>query len=691
MRRTGKDYGAISIKYGKNQKNDGKNQKTIQRVHRILTVFSILIANRHEVSLQDILNRLKETSPEYNVSMRSLRRDIEVLMQCGYDNNITQRRGMIFFEFYENREEKNAKYAMKEISHNDAVKSKDAYLRELNDGLIKFYDSGMHNMVLEHKIDDLIEKRQFPQALDLVRTLRKESPANVELASKELELSCRIGEYEKAEEVCRHIIDICANDYKTAGMRAISDMIGYIIKAIELIDLADSEYKASEFFTSVFNYAEKYPYLTREFILSRGLSLEKMEKYEEAIELYSSYGGNDGLFTSKKAKLLKSLGRNKEYAALCNLPENRMNIALDKVYELKEEGRYDEALKECDKIINLNENEIAKTNKFSFINIKINAKRIKARMLADLERYEELVDFLKNNFNEKDNYGLDFSVSMEILLHLSFAKNPKKALEFFSRPENREMFAASRIRLLSKTGRNEEALAECDKILSGELKDSTADFFRKEKESLLKKTGNNEKLLAIKQEKIDKSNLYREKFQKTLDYANELIETDNLEQAAAIIEKAEKQLKQFHNISEKTIGKHHFYDLIKIKTSLMLRMGEAVKAVELVESSFKELEKENGTAKAYILLYDVLKSGGQLEEYAMQAKHTDRDYILLNIAEAFLAESRLIGFANRYNDAIAVAKIVQELWPDTREIPNMDARHIIELAEKAIKSRQERK
>ena len=75
MKRKGKDYGAISIKYVKNI----KNQKTIQRVHRILTVFSILIANRHEVSLQDILNRLKETSPEYNVSMRSLRRDIEVI------------------------------------------------------------------------------------------------------------------------------------------------------------------------------------------------------------------------------------------------------------------------------------------------------------------------------------------------------------------------------------------------------------------------------------------------------------------------------------------------------------------------------------------------------------------------------------------------------------------------------------
>lgn len=690
MRRTGKNYGEISRKYGKNQKNDGKNQKTIQRVHRILTVFSILIANRHEVSLQDILNRLKETSPEYNVSMRSLRRDIEVLMQCGYDNNITQRRGMIFFEFYENREEKNAKYAMKEISHNDAVKSKDAYLRELNNGLIEFYDSGMHNMVLEHKIDDLMDKRQFPQALDLVRTLRKESPANVELASKELELSCRIGEYEKAEEVCRHIIDICAN-YKPAGMRAISDMIGYIIKAIELIDLADSEYKASEFFNSVFSYAEKYPNLIREFILSRGLSLEKMGRQEEALELYSAYDGNDGLFTSKKARLLKSLGRKEEYTALCSLPENRIIIVLDKVNELRKEGRYDEALEECDRIIALNKNETTQTYKIPFIIRKAEAKRIKAIMLANLGRYEELVSFLKNNFNEKDNYGLDFSVRMETLLHLSFAKNPEKALEFFSRPENREMFAASRIRLLEKTGRNEEAIAECDKALSGELKDSTADFFRKEKESLLKKTGNNDKLLAIKQDKIDKSNLYREKFQKALDYAEELIETDNLEQATAIIEKAEKQLKQFHNISEKTTGDHHFYDLIKIKTSLMLRRGEAVQAVELVESSFKELEKENGTAKAYILLYDVLKSGGQLEEYAIQAKHTGRDYILLNIAEAFLAEYRLTGFANRYNDAIAVAKIVQKLWPDTREIPNMDARHIIELAEKAIKSREVRK
>ena len=267
MRRTEKNYGEISRKYGKNQKNDGKNQKTIQRVHRILTVFSILIANRHEVSLQDILNRLKETSPEYNVSMRSLRRDIDILRQCGYDNNITQRRGIIFFKFHDNREEANAKYAMKEISNNDAVKSKDSYLLELNNGLIEFYDSGMHNMVLEHKIDDLMDKRQFPQALDLVRTLRKESPANVELASKELELSCRIGEYEKAEEVCRHIIDICAN-YKPAGMRAISDIIGYIIKAIELIDLADSEYKASEFFNSVFSYAEKYPYLKRELVLA---------------------------------------------------------------------------------------------------------------------------------------------------------------------------------------------------------------------------------------------------------------------------------------------------------------------------------------------------------------------------------------------------------------------------------------
>jgi tetratricopeptide (TPR) repeat protein len=678
MKRKGKDYGAISRNYVKTQKN-------VPRIQRVLTVFSILIANRHEVSLQDILNRLKETSPEYNVSMRSLRRDIDILRQCGYSNNIQQERGIIFFKFHDNREEANAKYAMKEISHNDAVKSKDSYLLELNNGLIEFYDSGMHNMVLEHKIDDLMDKRQFPQALDLVRTLRKESPANVELASKELELSCRIGEYEKAEEVCRHIIDICANDYIPNRIDA-SITIGCIIKSIELIDLSDSEYKASEFFNSVFKYAEKYPYLKREFILSRGLSLEKMGRQEEALELYSAYSNNDGLFTSKKARLLKSLGRKEEYTALCSLPENRINIALDKVIELKREGRYDEALEECDRIIALNKNETTQ-----IIIRKAEAKRIKAIMLANLGRYEELVDFLKNNFNEKDNYGLDFSVRMEPLLHLPFAKNPEKALEFFSRPENREMFAASRIRLLSKTGRNEEALAECDKILSGELKDSTADFFKREKESLLKKTGNNEKLLAIKQEKIDKSNLYREKFQKTLDYANELIETDNLEQAAAIIEKAEKQLKQFHNISEKTIGKHHFYDLIKIKTSLMLRMGEAVKAVELVESSFKELEKENGTAKAYILLYDVLKSGGQLEEYAMQAKHTGRDYILLNIAEAFLAESRLIGFANRYNDAIAVAKIVQELWPDTREIPNMDARHIIEIAEKAIKSRQERK
>ena len=683
MRQTGKNYGEIS-KYGKTQKN-------VPRIQRILTVFSILIANRHEVSLQDILNRLKETSPEYNVSMRSLRRDIEVLMQCGYDNNITQRRGLIFFKFHDNREEANAKYAMKEISHNDAVKSKDSYLLELNNGLIEFYDSGMHNMVLEHKIDDLMDKRQFPQALELVRRLRKESPANVELASKELELSCRIGEYEKAEEVCRHIIDICANDYKTAGMRAISEKIGYIIKAIELIDLADSEYKASEFFTSVFSYAEKYPNLIREFILSRGLSLEKMGRQEEALELYSAYGNNDGLFTSKKARLLKSLGRKEEYTALCSLPENRINIALDKVIELKREGRYDEAMEECDKIIALNKNETTQTYKIPFIIRKAEAKRIKAIMLANLGRYEELADFLKNNFNEKDNYGLDFSVRMETLLHLPFAKNPEKALEFFSRPENREMFAASRIMLLSETGRNEEAIAECDKILSGELKDSTADFFRKEKESLLKINGDNEKLLAIKQEKIDKSNLHREKFQKTLDYAKELIETDNLEQAASIIEKAEKQLKQFYNISEKTIGKHHFYDLIKIKTRLLLHRGKAVKAVELVESSFKELEKENGTTQAYILLYDVLKSGGQLKAYAMQAKHTGRDYILLNIAEAFLAESRLIGFANRYNDAIAVAKIVQKLWPDTREIPNMDARHIIELAEKAIKSREVRK
>ena len=684
MKRKGKDYGAISRNYVKTQKN-------VPRIQRVLTVFSILIANRHEVSLQDILNRLKETSPEYNVSMRSLRRDIDILRQCGYDNNITQRRGMIFFKFHDNREEANAKYAMKEISHNDAVKSKDSYLLELNNGLIEFYDSGMHNMVLEHKIDDLMKKRQFPQALELVRTLRKESPANVELASKELELSCRIGEYEKAEEVCRHIIVICANDYKTAGMRAISEKIGYIIKAIELIDLADSEYKASEFFTSVFSYAEKYPNLIREFILSRGLSLEKMGRQEEALELYSAYGNNDGLFTSKKARLLKSLGRKEEYTALCSLPENRINIALDKVIELKREGRYDEAMEECDKIIALNKNETTQTYKIPFIIRKAEAKRIKAIMLANLGRYEELADFLKNNFNEKDNYGLDFSVRMETLLHLPFAKNPEKALEFFSRPENREMFAASRIMLLSETGRNEEAIAECDKILSGELKDSTADFFKREKESLLKKTGNNEKLLAIKQDKIDKSTIIREKFQKTLDYAKELIETDNLEQATDIIEKAEKQLKQFYNISEKTIGKHHFYDLIKIKTRLLLHRGKAVKAVELVESSFKELEKENGTAKAYILLYDVLKSGGQLEAYAMQAKHTGRDYILLNIAEAFLAESRLIGFANRYNDAIAVAKIVQELWPDTREIPNMDARHIIEIAEKAIKSRQERK
>lgn len=688
MKRKGKDYGAISIKYVKNI----KNQKTIQRVHRILTVFSILIANRHEVSLQDILNRLKETSPEYNVSMRSLRRDIDILRQCGYNNNITQKRGIIFFEFEDNREEKNAKYAMKEISHNDAVKSKDAYLRELNDGLIKFYDSGMHNMVLEHKIDDLMDKRQFPQALDLVRTLRKESPANVELASKELELSCRIGEYEKAEEVCRHIIDICANIYRTAGMADMHKIIFRVIKAIGLIDLADSEYKAKEFFNSVFSYAEKYQYLKWELIHSRGISLEKMGKYEEAIELYSSYGGNDGFFTSEKVRLLKWLGRKEEYtASLYSLPENRLNIPLEKVKELRNEGRYDEALEECDKIINLNENEIPENYKNIFYYKKENAKIIKAEMLADLGRYEELVGFLKNNFNKKDNYGLDFSVSMETMMCLSFSKNPEKAIEFFSRPENREMFAASRIRLLSTTGRNKEALAECDKILSSKLKDSTADFFRKIKELLLKKTGNNEKLLAIKKDKIDKSIVLREKFHKTLDYAKELIETDNLKQAADIIEKAEKQLKQFHNISEKTTEYHLFCDLITIKTRFLLRKGKAVKAVELVESRFKALEKEIGTAMAYILLYDVLKSGGQLKAYAMQAKHTGRDYILLNIAEALLPEFRQKGFMNRYSDAIEVAKIVQELWPDTREIPNMDARHIIELAEKAIKSREARK
>ena len=676
-------YGHLTSKYG------AKKNKP-PRLERIMFVFSMLIANRMPISISALHNEIKKASADYDMDERTVRRDLEIIEACF---PLVRDKGKVFLDFSYNRSaKKSLEKALPSMKSFAGKSQKKQFLEDLKNGLIEFYDSGLHLKVLEKQLDDLSDKREYQQALNLVEILRDSAPADFNLALKELVLCGKTGDYSKAEEICRNILESCPNNPNREFPNAAANAV---IATLNILEQAGQKEHAKEFFLSSFKYASekeknndrqiKYVYksIKRITIFDRFVTLRRQGRLEEALELCSIPGAEDIMLMSK-VSLLEKLGRKEEAFSIACLPENILNFADYRLRRLVSKGQYEEALSECDKIFSL---KIGKSDVFLF-NM---AKYMKAKILARLGRYEELAEFIKKAYPKP--YSKENSIILEKYAFLSRANNPEKALEFFSRPENGGMFLASRIKLLDRLGRTEEALSECNKAISEE-NGSPLSYFTDLKKILMEKLGRKDEIIAMEHDNAENSGRTDLKHRQAIETAINLADKSKFKQAEKQISEAEKALAKLYDKREYAEA---FFNTIDAKAKILLMQNKVAEAADLVESNMENLKKCSRNS-AYKLLYIVLKSGCQLDAFIKRIKENPekKGYVLLNMAEiladlpankcdySLYSEKSVIycewnhieKFAG-CEDAIYLARQAMKIWPHSSDPYNKTAEHII--------------
>lgn len=681
--------------YGNLSSEHGAKHNSEPRVQRIMFVFSLLIANRMPVSISDLNTKLKDESQnKYDISERSLRRDLEILECCGYP--IIRDKGMVYLDF-DRRDKKQYEKALPSMTSSAGKGKKEQFLEELKNGLIEFYDSGLHLKLLEKRLDELSDKREYQQALNLVKTLRESAPADFSLALKELVLCGKTGDYAKSEEICRNILELCPNSPDREFPNAAANAV---LAAVNILEQAGQAEQAKELFLSSFKYASekeknndrqiKYAYksIKRIIIFYRFVTLERHGRLEEALELCSIPGAEDILLRNK-VSLLEKLGRKEEAFSIACLPENILKLAEYRLKSLFSKGLYEEALSDCDKILSLRN----KKNDTILPRPDFTAKNMKAKILARLERYEELSEFIKNTYPEPYSKNNSIFLEREAFLSRARANNPEKALEFFSRPENGDMFLASRIKLLDRLGRTEEALSECNKAISEE-NGSPLMYFTDIKKILMEKLGRKDEIIAMEHDNAENSGRTDLKHRHTIETAINLADKGKFRQAEKQISEAEKEMKKIYDKREQSEA---FFHTIDAKAKILLMQNKGAEAAELVESNMESLKKCSRNS-AYKLLYIVLKSGCQLDAFIERIKENPekKGYVLLNMAEiladlpankcdySLYSEKSVIycewnhieKFAG-CEDAIYLASQAMKIWPYSSDPFYKTAEHII--------------
>lgn len=679
-------YGHLTSKYG------AKKNKP-PRLERIMFVFSMLIANRMPVSISALHNKIKKASADYDMDERTVRRDLEIIEACF---PLVRDKGKVFLDFSYNRSaEKSLEKALPSMTNFAGKSQKKQFLEELKNGLIEFYDSGLHLKVLEKHLDDLSDKREYQQALNLVKTLRESAPADFSLALKELVLCGKTGDYAKAEEICRNILELCPNSPDREFPNAAANAV---LAAVNILEQAGQAEQAKELFLSSFKYASEkeknndrqikhaYNSIKRMIIFDRFVTLERQGRLEEALELCSIHGAEDILLRNK-VSLLEKLGRAEEAFSIACLPENILKLAEYRLKSLFLKGLYEEALSDCDKILSSKD----KKSDGEFPLPDFTAKYMKAKILARLERYEELADFIKTEYSEP--YSKKNSTFLERQAFLSRANNPEKALEFFSRPENGDMFLASRIKLLDRLGRTEEALSECNKAISEE-NGSPLRYFTDLKKILMEKLGRKDEIIAMEHDNAENSGRTDLKHRQAIETAKNLADKGKFKQAEKQISEAEKALAKLYDKREYTEA---FFNIVDAKAKILLMQNKGAEAAEIVESNMESLKKCSRNS-AYKLLYIVLKSGCQLDAFIERIKENSekKGYVLMNMAEiladlpankcdyslyseksASCCEGNYIGKYGGREDAIYLARQAMKIWPHSSDPYHKTAEHII--------------
>ena len=679
-------YGHLTSKYG------AKKNKP-PRLERIMFVFSMLIANRMPISISALHNKIKKASADYDMDERTVRRDLEIIEACF---PLVRDKGKVFLDFSYNRSaEKSLEKAFPSMTSFAGKSQKKQFLEDLKNGLIEFYDSSLHLKVLEKQLDELSDRREYQQALNLVEILRESAPADFNLALKELVLCGKTGDYSKAEEICRNILESCPNNPNREFPNAAANAV---IATLNILEQAGQKEHAKEFFLSSFKYASekeknndrqiKYVYksIKRIIIFDRFVTLRRQGRLEEALELCSIPGAEDIMLMSK-VSLLEKLGRKEEAFSIACLPENILNFADYRLRRLVSKGQYEEALSECDKVLSLRN----KKNDTIFPPPVLTAKIMKAKILARLERYEELSEFIKNTYPEP--YSKKNSVFLETYSFLSRANNPEKALEFFSRPENGDMFLASKIKLLDRLGRTEEALSECNKAISEE-NGSPLSYFTDIKKILMEKLGRKDEIIAMEHDKAENSGRTDLKHRQAIEAAINLADIGKFKQAEKQISEAEKEMKKIYDKREQSEA---LFNIIEAKSKILQLQNKWAEAAELVESNMESLKKCSRNS-AYKLLYIVLKSGCQLDAFIERIKENPekKGYVLLNMAEiladlpankcdyslyseksASCCEGNYIGKYAGREDAVYLARQAMKIWPYSSDPFRKAAEHII--------------
>ena len=416
--------------------------------------------------------------------------------------------------------------------------------------------------------------------------------------------------------------------------------------------------------------------------------LEQQGRLEEALELCSIPGAEDILLRIK-VSLLEKLGRKEEAFSIACLPENILNFADYRIKRLISKGQYEEALSECDKVLSAKDKKLTV---WVFPTPDIKAKIMKIRILARLGRYEELAEFIKKAYPKP--YSKENSICLEKDAFLSHPDNPEKALEFFSRPENGDMFFASRIELLDTLGRTEEALAECNKAISEE-NGRNLSYFTGLKKRILEKLGRKDEIIAMEHDNAENSGWTYMKHRHAIETAINLAEKGKFNQAERQISEAEKEMKKIYDRREQS---ESFFNTIEAKAKILLMQNKGAEAAELVESNMESLKKCSRNS-AYKLLYIVLKSGCQLDAFIERIKENPdkKGSVLLNMAECLadlpghqlendIYSENILHICGKYiscssstkrEDAAYLARQAMEIWHYSSDPFRKAAEHII--------------
>ncbi|MCR4820331.1 MAG: hypothetical protein K5838_04315 [Elusimicrobiales bacterium] len=515
------------------------------------------------------------------------------------------------------------------ILHEKAAQREKHFLEDLSGGLIKYYSLYTHKDLIKSRLSDLITNGKYDEALDFLKAMEQRYTDDLFYAEEMLKIYRIQKNYERALEMCEKALAIIPYDSDIGNWHRIAET------KMEMLEESGQTEKAQSFFDSVINNE----------------NIPKKEK-----ECFAQY----------RFRYLKEQNRKKEAISFLERQDIREYLKKYKIWYLTECNRYNEALVELDKAI-----VSGSYNNDEYCDSLTEAYNKKMDILCEMGRFTEamgMVHIIAHREAETSFISSRKTSISNMHLHLESTLRLKKALAFCCRPENREIFAVSRIHILEELKRYDEALDICNEYLKNQDNSQGrhcggTDDMREEVEflkiSILEELGRKEEMIACMKEFMEKTRNNRHKANLMLDLAYIYLETGMSDDAAKLLPELEKG--NFHPLLYEKLAAA----ATAIRVAMLARDGREEQAMNIVaESCLKEKRFTN-----YAMIYEALNRSGLLNKMIESAapSHTEMPDFLLQMAKD-------LDYNDRTAKAIDLLNRTLAKWPGNR--------NAIELKEK---------